>query len=236
MKDGFQRRRRYDPMKVASTTYSWPEKLTTWQAPRSNCAHPLAAFASASACKDILKFEEQEPSAVKPIAPHGMSVEAAFGWLGRDAGIGAGLGATQSVLGRAGIGAGAGRLGAAGGGGSGDPIDVCAMANPSSGRDNISEPSACRAGAAAIGEVVIALANDNAMGRTARIVQVNFKSTSGLSSVSRDRNVPRIPAHHKRWKPRLPWIFDQEVRVLLASFLTVQGCRAHVWIRPNPAD
>jgi hypothetical protein len=205
VKDGFQRRRRYDPMKVASTTHSWPEKLTTWQAPRSNCAHPLAAFASASACKDILKFEEQESSAVKPIAPHGMSVEAAFGWLSRDAGIGMGLGATQSVLGGAGIGAGAGRLGAAGGSGSEDPVDVCAMANPSSGQ--VSEPSAGRAGAAAIGEVVIAPANDNAMGRTARIVQVNFKSTSGLSSVSRDRNVPRIPAHHKGRKPRLPLDF-----------------------------
>jgi len=153
--------------------HSWPEKLTSWQAPRPNCAHQLAAFASASACGAILRFEEQEPSAVKPIASHGRSVEAAFGWLDSGPGMGAGLGVTSSIFGGAGIGGGAGRPGA--GSGTGDPVDVRAMTKASSGWDNVSEASACRAGEAAIREVVIATADDGAMGRTARIVQVNSR-------------------------------------------------------------
>ena len=199
--------------------HSWPEKLTSWQAPRPNCAHQLAAFASASACGAILRFEEQEPSAVKPIASHGRSVEAAFGWLDSGPGMGAGLGVTSSIFGGAGIGGGAGRPGA--GSGTGDPVDVRAMTKASSGWDNVSEASACRAGEAAIREVVIATADDGAMGRTARIVQVNFKSTSGLSSVSRDRNVPRIRAHHKGRKSKLPWIFGPPLRSWFQAFLMV---------------
>lgn len=119
MKDRFQRWRRHDSTKVAGAAFCWPEKPTTRQAPRPNCAHPLAAIASA-----------------------------------------------------------------------------------------------------AIGEVVIAPANDNALGRMARIVQVNFKSTSGLSSVSRDRNVPRIPAHHKRSKPRSLEFSTKRFRSCLQAFLT----------------
>jgi hypothetical protein len=90
--DRFQRRRPHDPIKVASAMHSWPEKLTTRQAPRPNCAHPFVALASVSACRAILQFEEWEPPAVKPIARHGASVEAAFGWPG--SGPGTELGGT----------------------------------------------------------------------------------------------------------------------------------------------
>src|SRR4029077_19950124 len=163
-----------------------------------------------------------------------MSLKAAFGWLGSGAGMGTGLGGTSSIFGGAGMGAGAGRLGA-GAGESGELSDVCAMTNPSRGSNNVSEASASRTGAAAIREVVIAPANDNAKGRTARIVQVNFKSTSGLSSVSRDRNVPRIPAYHKGRKPKLPWIFDQAASGPASKLLDgIEGCRARMAIdRPR---
>jgi hypothetical protein len=192
VKDRFQRRRRYDPMNVASAAHSCPEKLTTWQPPRPNCAHPLATLASASACEGIFQVDEYEPSAVKPIAPHPSSVEVVLGWLGAG-GVGATLGGRGAIHGT-----GAGRLGGGGGAGSGEPIDVCAITRLLEGWPNASEAKAYCSGSAAIREVAIATASDDAIGRTARI----FRAASGLSSsVFWKGNVPRIPRPDKSRKP-----------------------------------
>jgi len=58
VKDRFQRRRRWAPMKVASDTHCCPEKLTTSQPPRPKRAHSRKTFASASGCDGIFQVEE----------------------------------------------------------------------------------------------------------------------------------------------------------------------------------